>query len=42
MMAEAVIHAKLIQARLGHTDIRMTLNLYGGTAPPGRHCGRHA
>jgi hypothetical protein len=34
MMAEAVIHPKLIQARLGHTAIRMTLNLYGGGCPP--------
>jgi hypothetical protein len=34
MMAEAVIHPKLIQARLGRTAIRMTLNLYGGAAPP--------
>lgn len=27
-------HSPLIQARLGHTDIRMTLNLYAGV-PPG-------
>jgi integrase len=34
LMVEAGMHPKLIQQRLGHRDIRTTMNLYGGADLP--------